>query len=121
MVTDVRPRCHNLCMSQHLSVTSSQMDVKPHKNATTDADPWVSDLDSSFAPGDCQSTVGFDIHPCDATPKWYVEIEIDEYAVANPRWEGKLCNSCLSGWLEWAAEEPHSVRVMSVNPIVRGT
>lgn len=83
-------------------------------------DPWVSDLDSAFASGECQSTVGFDNHPCEGAPQWYVELEVWGQPVANPRWEGKLCNACLAGWLEWAAEEPDAVRVVSVNPIVAG-
>lgn len=95
-------------------------EVKPETEHVTGVDPWVADLNSAFAPDGCQSTVGFDDHPCDVTPQWYVEVEIHQYAVANPNWEGKLCNSCLSGWLEWASQEPDAIRVVSVNPIVTG-
>lgn len=94
--------------------------VVPATHPTISEDPWVSDLDSSFAAGECQSTVGFDNHPCEGAPRWYVELEVWENAVANPRWEGKLCNSCLAGWLEWASEEPDKVRAVSVSPIVTG-
>jgi len=51
---------------------------------------------------------------------WYVELEILEYPVANPLWEGKLCNACLSGWKVWAMEEPEVIHVISMTPVVSG-
>jgi hypothetical protein len=92
--------------------------VEPVSPVLSREEPWVSDLHSSFAEGDCQSTVGFDDHPCAGTPRWYVELEVWDHSVANPRWEGKVCNPCLTGWLEWAEEEPDGVKVVSVNPII---
>ena len=86
----------------------------------SDQDPWVADLHGSSADGECQSTIGFDDHPCAGTPQWYVRLEILGYQAANPLWEGKLCNACLAGWTAWAAEEPNAVRVLSVDPIVTG-
>ncbi len=83
--------------------------------------PWVSDLHSPNEPGECQSTVDFDGHPCEGTPNWYVELQISALGAANPRWEGKLCNACVEGWLEWAKEEPERVQVVSVHPIITGT
>ena len=94
--------------------------VAPQPYTSTDQDPWVSDLHSSFGQGECQSTVGFDDHSCAGTPHWYVELEVLAYPVANTLWEGKLCNACLAGWEEWAAEEPEAIRVLSVNPILSG-
>ena len=32
--------------------------------------PWVSDLHGSYEPGECQSTVGFNSHPCEETSRW---------------------------------------------------
>jgi hypothetical protein len=83
-------------------------------------DPWVADLRGSSADGDCQSTVGFEDRTCEGEAHWYAELEAHMDGVANPRWEGKLCHSCLAGWREWAAEEPLAVRIVSVHPIVRG-
>lgn len=93
-------------------------EIEPATPALSREEPWVADLQSSFAAGDCQSTVGFDDRRCAGTAQWYVELEVWGQPVANPRWEGKLCNPCLTGWLEWAAEEPDAVKVVSVNPIV---
>lgn len=93
-------------------------EVAPATPTLSREEPWVADLQSSFAAGDCQSTVGFDDRPCAGTPQWYVELEVWGQPVANPRWEGKLCQPCLTGWLEWAGEEPEAVKVVSVNPIV---
>lgn len=90
----------------------------PMLEISTNTDPWVSDLNGSFQSDDCQSTVEFDSHPCDSAPRYYVELYLDMSEVANPRWEGKLCSSCLVGWCEWAADEPDNVQVVSVNPIV---
>ena len=86
----------------------------------TDTDPWVADLRGGTGDSDCQSMVGFDNHPCDDTADYYVELETPGYAVDNPRWEGKVCRSCLAGWVEWEREEPTNVRVISVNPIIAG-
>ena len=83
-------------------------------------DPWVSDLRSSFGSHECQSTVGFEDRPCEGFPQWYVQLKISEYSVANPEWEGKLCNPCLAGWREWANHEPGAIRVISIQPIVAG-
>lgn len=41
-------------------------------------------------------------------------------SVANPKWEGRLCGDCLTGWVEWAAEDPDGIRVVSVNAIITG-
>jgi hypothetical protein len=92
--------------------------VESTGNLTSETDPWVSDLHSGFAEGQCQSTVGFDNHPCEGGPTWYVELEVQDQPVANPQWEGKLCNACLAGWIEWSSEDPDSVVVVSVNPII---
>ena len=59
--------------------------------------PWVADLHGSDDSGECQSSVGFDSHPCEGTPHWHVELEVAALAAANPRWEGKLCDACLAG------------------------
>ena len=83
--------------------------------------PWVADLHGSDDSGECQSSVGFDSHPCEGTPHWHVELEVAALAAANPHWEGKLCDDCLAGWREWAKEAPVSVRVVSVHPIAIGT
>ena len=83
--------------------------------------PWVADLHGSYESGECQSSVGFDSHPCEGTPHWHVELEVSALAAANPHWEGKLCDDCLAGWREWAMEAPVSVRVVSVHPIAIGT
>jgi hypothetical protein len=91
---------------------------QPVLEVSTTVDPWVSDLNGSFQSDDCQSTVGFDSHPCDSTPLYYVELNVVLTGLANPRWEGKLCNPCLVGWFEWATEVPEGVQVVSVNPIV---
>lgn len=82
-------------------------------------DPWVADLHGNSG-RDCQSTVAFDDHPCGGTPRWYVELEILEYKVANPRWEGKVCSACLRGWQEWAVEESDAITVVSITPISGG-
>lgn len=103
-------------MSETITPVSPAVSPAPQLSPTQD--PWVSDLESSFTPGDCQSTVGFDDHPCAGDPMHYVQIEVWQERVANPRWEGKLCDPCLTGWLEWAAEEPTAVRVVSVELIV---
>lgn len=81
-------------------------------------DPWVADLSSDLKSSDCQSTIGFDNHPCEGAPAHYVELEIRGYPVANPRWEGKLCQACLTGWHEWSIEEPDSIRILSIHRIV---
>lgn len=110
-------------LNRHLKVhedADAASGVIPAAQTAITDDPWVADLDSSFAPGECQSTVGFDDHACEGAPRWYVELEVREYEVANPRWEGKLCNSCLAGWLEWSAEDADAVEVVSVSPIVTG-
>lgn len=83
-------------------------------------DPWVADLSSESSAGECQSTIEFDNHPCESDSAHYVELEIQGYPVANPRWEGKLCQACLTGWQEWAIEEPDAIRVVSIHPIVMG-
>ena len=59
--------------------------------------PWVADLHSESADEGCQSSVAFDDHPCTGSSRWYVQIEIHDYPVANPRWEGKLRDACLAG------------------------
>lgn len=100
--------------------TRTTVRTEPLSPTFNDQGPWVSDLHSSFGHGQCQSTVGFQDHPCAGSPAWYVELEILEYPVANPRWEGKLCNACLAGWEVWAVEEPAAIHVLSVNPIVSG-
>jgi len=93
----------------------------PANRPISEEGAWVSDLHSSFDSGECQSTVGFDNHTCEGTFHWYVELEMSAHAVANPRWEGKLCSECLAGWREWAEEEPDQVQVVSVHhPIVTG-
>ena len=96
--------------------------VKPPAVAPLDFDddPWVSDLQGGSQDGSCQSTTGFSDHPCAGSQQWYVQLEMLEYRVANPRWEGKMCNSCLLGWRDWAAEEPDAIHVLSVSPIVSG-
>lgn len=83
-------------------------------------DTWVSDLQSGFRDGECQSTVSFDDHPCAGAARWYAQLEIRMDSVASPHWEGKLCDSCLAGWRDWADEEPAAIRVVSVHPIVPG-
>jgi hypothetical protein len=83
----------------------------------TASDPWVSDLHSATSETACESTVGFDDFPCTGSPLSYVELEVLEYQVSRPRWEGKLCSACLSGWQAWSAEEPEVIRVLSVAPI----
>lgn len=96
------------------------IDDGPRVAVVTDQEPWVSDLRSTFRPGECQSTVGFDDHPCADSARWYVQLEIHVGSPANPYWEGRLCNPCLAGWRDWEAEEPAAIRVMSVDPIVSG-
>lgn len=91
---------------------------QPLLEVLTYADPWVSDLNGSFQSDDCQSTVEFNSHPCNSAPRYYVQLLLDRSGLANPRWEGKLCSSCLVGWFEWATDEPDSVQVVSVSPIV---
>lgn len=86
----------------------------------TSEDPWVADLADPDSHPYCQSTVEATEHPCETTPKYYAQIEVWCHPVANPRWEGKLCNNCLTGWLEWAALNPEGIRVVSVHPIVAG-
>jgi len=93
---------------------------EPLHGLSPDHDPWVADLNGSFTPTECQSTVAFDNHLCNATPYYYVELQLQQHPVANPRWEGKLCTACLAGWLEWSAEDTEGVRIVSVNPIVTG-
>lgn len=101
-------------------LTTLEPAVEPGSLTTADEVPWVADLEGSAGPTDCQSTVGFDDQPCDGAPAWYVQLELWGQVAANPRWEGKLCNPCLAGWQEWAAEEPDSVNVVSVHPIRSG-
>ena len=105
-------------------MTSPQTTIAPALDPDTrpisEEGPWVSDLHGSNEPGECQSTVGFDDRPCEGSQHWYVELEISALGAANPRWEGKLCNACLKGWREWAEEEPDTVAVISVHPIVAG-
>ena len=105
-----------------LRMATKSTQVRPDLGTqlSTDTDPWVADLHGGGDENDCQSTIGFDTHPCDGTPRFYVELETLGYSVANPRWEGKLCRPCLAGWVEWEEEEPASVRVISVNPIIAG-
>ncbi|CAM3450016.1 hypothetical protein NODU109028_17490 [Nocardioides dubius] len=98
------------------AVTVAQPNAKPQI-----PDPWVADLHNDPDEGDCQSTVDFTGHPCTDVATWYVQLEIQSYPVANPRWEGKLCEPCLAGWRDWAEAEPHGVRVVSVTPIVAGS
>lgn len=67
----------------------------------------------------CRSTVGFDDHTCTDSSDWFVELEIRQYEVASPLWEGPLCGACLAGWREWEAEEPDAIQVLSATPIAR--
>ncbi len=106
-------------MPEH--VTTDDPTSVPDDLADGITDPWVADLDSAFADGECQSTVGFDNHTYSGAPQCYVQLEVREQGVANAHWAGKLCNPCLVGWLEWAAEAPGTIKVVSVNPIVVGS
>lgn len=96
------------------------MSISPALVPLTDTDPWVADLHGSSDASDCQSTVGFEDHPCLDAAHWYAVIDVREYTVGNPRWEGKVCDACLAGWREWAAEEPAAIAVVSVHPIAAG-
>ena len=97
-----------------------ERDALPEPTSLMQADPWVADLSSESRSGECQSTIGFDNQPCVGDSAHYVELEIRGYPVANPRWEGKLCPACLTGWQEWAVEEPDAIRIVSIHPIVWG-
>lgn len=101
-------------------VTTAVPAVDPVTVPAVGEDPWVADLDGESAHDNCQSTVGFSNRICDGSPRWYAQLEVWEYDVANPRWEGKLCDPCLAGWREWAAEDPEAIRVVSVNPVITG-
>ena len=80
--------------------TTAAPALDPAMQPMSEEGPWVSDLHSSYEPGECQSTVEFDSHACEGTPQWYVELEMSALAAANPRWEGNLCRACLAGWME---------------------
>jgi hypothetical protein len=109
----------SLAMAYPLTPTAPALD--PATRPIMQEGPWVSDLHSSYELGECQSTVDFDSSPCQGTPLWYVELQMSALGAANPRWEGKLCNACLEGWLAWANEEPERLQVISVHPIVTGS
>ncbi len=94
--------------------------LAPPADPASSEDPWVAGLHGSHDPGDCESMVAFDDHPCEGLRSWYVELGFSGYDVANPRWEGAVCGECLVGWQEWAAEEPVAVAVVSVTPIAFG-
>lgn len=83
-------------------------------------DPWVADLCDGSGECSCRSMVAFDNFPCIELAQWYVLLDIYEPKAASPRWEGKLCNPCLAGWMEWSNEAPQTARVVSVNPIILG-
>lgn len=98
--------------------TCSTPASSPLSGVSIQGDTWVADLHSALAPGECQSTVGFDDHECDGAPRYYVELQMVNYNLEKARWEGKLCSPCLAGWAQWVEEEPESVQVVSVNPII---
>lgn len=101
-------------------VTTIGPAVDPVTVPAVGEDPWVADLADPDSHPYCQSTVVATDYRCEHIPKYYAQIEVWSYPVANPRWEGKLCNNCLTGWLEWAAFHPEGIKVVSVNPIVTG-
>lgn len=107
-------------LGKHLAASQAEVDAgsKAGSASRTEQDPWVADLHTSTGHDECQSTVGFDDFACTVSPQWYVQLETLGYQVANSRWEGKLCNACLTGWLAWATEEPDAVRLITVNPIL---